>query len=151
MVEATRLIVALMNANGTCYPLHLGVTEAGDAAEGRVKSAAGISCLLEDGVGDTIRVSLTEDPEKELPVAKHIVDRYNNRLGNQPTEKVVLPLDPFSFTKRVSRSCGIIGGPNLPVVIASRPEVEHAVFKPDLICDLNVLFYYCSTLFIYFN
>lgn len=133
MVEATRLIVALMNANGICYPLHLGVTEAGDATEGRVKSAAGICCLLEDGVGDTVRVSLTEDPEKELPVAKQIVDRYNNRLSSANPEKVMLSLNPFSFSKRTARSCGIIGGPNLPVVIASQPEPDNAIFKPDLI------------------
>jgi len=137
MVEATRLIVALMNANGTCYPLHLGVTEAGDAAEGRVKSAAGICCLLEDGVGDTIRVSLTEDPEKELPVAKHIVDRYNNRLNSDSSEKVILSINPFSFSKRLTRSCGIIGGPNLPVVISSQPEPDNTTFKPDLVLNLS--------------
>jgi (E)-4-hydroxy-3-methylbut-2-enyl-diphosphate synthase len=135
MVEATRLVVALMNANGTCYPLHLGVTEAGDAAEGRVKSAAGISCLLEDGVGDTIRVSLTEDPEKELPVAKLIVDRYNNRLSIDRSEKITLPINPFSFSKRVTRSCGIIGGPNLPIVMASQSEPDSATFKPDMVIN----------------
>ncbi len=137
MVEATRLIVAMMNANGTCYPLHLGVTEAGDAVEGRIKSVAGICCLLEDGVGDTIRVSLTEDPEKELPVAKFIVDRYNNRLNTDSPEKVTLPLNPFSFSKRLTRSCGIIGGPNLPIVLASRPEPDVAIFKPDLVLNLS--------------
>jgi len=135
MVEATRLIVALMNETGTCYPLHLGVTEAGDAAEGRVKSAAGICCLLEDGIGDTIRVSLTEDPEKELPVAKYIVDRYNNRLSSDQSKKVILSLNPFSFSKRATRHSGIIGGPNLPVVLASQSEPDNATFKPDLVIN----------------
>ena len=133
MVEATRLIVALMDANGECYPLHLGVTEAGDAAEGRIKSAAGICSLLEDGVGDTIRVSLTEDPEKEIPVALLMTKRYNNHTNTAEQDKVILNIDPFSFKKRKSRAAGMIGGKNLPVVISSFPEELDAPFKPDLV------------------
>src|SRR6266536_3235015 len=77
MVQAYRLLIQQMDAEfGECYPLHLGVTEAGDGEDGRVKSAAGIGTLLEDGIGDTIRVSLTEDPEFEIPVCKDIVNRY---------------------------------------------------------------------------
>jgi (E)-4-hydroxy-3-methylbut-2-enyl-diphosphate synthase len=133
MIEATRLIVALMQKNGECYPLHLGVTEAGDAAEGRIKSAAGICSLLEDGVGDTIRVSLTEDPEKEIPVALLMTNRYNNRINTEEKDKVKLHLDPFTFTKRKSRAAGTIGGNNLPVVISSFPEALDATFKPDFV------------------
>jgi len=133
MIEATRLIVALMKANGECYPLHLGVTEAGDAAEGRIKSAAGICSLLEDGVGDTIRVSLTEDPEKEVPVALLMAERYNKRINTDEQDKIILNIDPFSFHNRISRASGIIGGHNLPVVISSFPEKDNALFKPDLV------------------
>ena len=134
MIEATRIIVALMNANGECYPLHLGVTEAGDAAEGRIKSAAGICSLLEDGVGDTIRVSLTEDPEKEIPVALLMTERYNKRGNNtDEQDKIILKIDPFTYRKRKSRASGMIGGHNLPVVISSLPEKENALFKPDIV------------------
>jgi (E)-4-hydroxy-3-methylbut-2-enyl-diphosphate synthase len=133
MIESTRLIVAMMQANGECYPLHLGVTEAGDAAEGRVKSAAGICCLLEDGVGDTIRVSLTEDPEKEIPAALLMTGRYNNRVNSSEEDKVICKIDPFSFKKRKSRVSGSIGGHNLPVVISSFPEALDALFQPDFV------------------
>jgi len=132
MIEATRLIVALMRKNGECYPLHLGVTEAGDAAEGRIKSAAGICSLLEDGVGDTIRVSLTEDPEKEIPVALLMTQRYN-RINTEEKDTVKLNIDPFTFIKRKSRAAGSIGGNNLPVVISSFPETLDATFKPDIV------------------
>ncbi len=79
MVQAYRLLVHRMMAEGWDYPLHLGVTEAGDGEDGRVKSAAGIGALLEDGLGDTVRVSLTEEPEFEIPVARALVDRYATR------------------------------------------------------------------------
>mgnify|MGYP002039480091 CR=1 FL=1 len=82
MVHAYRLLVNMMDAEGMNYPLHLGVTEAGDGEDGRIKSAAGIGTLLEDGLGDTIRVSLTEEPEYEIPVAKALVDRYAHREGH---------------------------------------------------------------------
>jgi (E)-4-hydroxy-3-methylbut-2-enyl-diphosphate synthase len=131
MIEATRLIVALMDANGECYPLHLGVTEAGDATEGRIKSAAGICSLLEDGVGDTIRVSLTEEPEKEIPVALIMTGRYNDKVNSDEPDHDILNIDPFSFQKRKSRVSGMIGGPNLPVVISSFPEELDAEFQPD--------------------
>src|SRR6201999_459089 len=85
MVQAYRLLIAQMEQEfGCCYPLHLGVTEAGDGEDGRIKSAIGIGTLLEDGIGDTIRVSLTEDPEFEIPVCKDLVSRYQNR-GEQAT------------------------------------------------------------------
>jgi (E)-4-hydroxy-3-methylbut-2-enyl-diphosphate synthase len=77
MVQAYRLLVQKMIETNRNYPLHLGVTEAGDGEDGRIKSAVGIGALLEDGLGDTVRVSLTEDPEFEIPVAKALVDRYS--------------------------------------------------------------------------
>ena len=79
MVQAYRLLVNKMLESDRNYPLHLGVTEAGDGEDGRIKSAVGIGTLLEDGLGDTIRVSLTEDPEFEIPVAKNLVERYSTR------------------------------------------------------------------------
>src|SRR3984957_19956204 len=87
MVQAYRLLVGKMEEEfGACYPLHLGVTEAGDGEDGRIKSAIGIGTLMEDGIGDTIRVSLTEDPEFEIPVCKDLVKRYearNKKLNNE--------------------------------------------------------------------
>ena len=87
MVNAYRLLVNKMMSENMNYPLHLGVTEAGDGIEGRVKSALGIGALLEDGIGDTIRVSLTEEPEFELPVARKIVDRYKFRAKHKQINK----------------------------------------------------------------
>ena len=89
MVEAYRLLVQKMDEEfGDCYPLHLGVTEAGDGEDGRIKSAIGIGTLMEDGIGDTIRVSLTEDPEFEIPVCKDLVKRYSQRDGKSESQKV---------------------------------------------------------------
>ena len=86
MVQAYRLLVEAMEREGMTYPVHLGVTEAGNGIEGRVKSAVGIGALLADGIGDTIRVSLTEAPENEVPVAKMLVDYYNEREGEFAVE-----------------------------------------------------------------
>ena len=120
MVQAYRLLIQQMqNEFGECYPLHLGVTEAGDGEDGRVKSAAGIGTLLEDGIGDTIRVSLTEDPELEIPVCKDLVKRYSkmNTISSLPSiEKI--PYDPFHYSRRATISVGNIGGKHVPVVIA---------------------------------
>ena len=97
VVQAYRLLVNKMIEEGMNYPLHLGVTEAGEAEDGRIKSALGIGALLEDGLGDTIRVSLTEEPEAEIPVAKVIADRYNSieTQENNLEEINSLPYDPF--------------------------------------------------------
>jgi (E)-4-hydroxy-3-methylbut-2-enyl-diphosphate synthase len=119
MVQAYRLLVGKMEEEfGVCYPLHLGVTEAGDGEDGRIKSAIGIGTLLEDGIGDTIRVSLTEDPEFEIPVCKDLVQRYENRtvVDNPPIQK--LPYSPFEYRRRVSRTLPAIGGQHVPVVMA---------------------------------
>ena len=91
MVQAYRLLIENMYAElGHCYPLHLGVTEAGDGEDGRIKSAIGIGTLLEDGIGDTIRVSLTEDPEFEIPVCKDIVKRYGDVKSNKIPGLIIL-------------------------------------------------------------
>ena len=100
MVQATRLLVSNLLDKNMDYPIHLGVTEAGDGEDGRVISAAGIGALLEDGIGDTIRVSLTEDPELEVPVARTILSRYNQPLVKKPempiAEGETFTCDPFS-------------------------------------------------------
>lgn len=129
MVQAYRLLVQQMEAEfGECYPLHLGVTEAGDGEDGRVKSAAGIGTLLEDGIGDTVRVSLTEDPELEIPVCKDLIKRYSieNRAG--VTQGLVpsitkVPYDPFNYSRRKTFSVSNIGGTQVPVVIADFSKV----------------------------
>ena len=119
MVQAYRLLVQKLNAEGLKpYPLHLGVTEAGEAEDGRIKSAVGIGALLEDGLGDTIRVSLTEEPEFEIPVAQNLVKRYINRLNHQPiTEIGNNPVDQFVYKKRLTTETNNIGGSNVPRVI----------------------------------
>ena len=120
MVQAYRLLVQTMTTEfGICYPLHLGVTEAGDGEDGRIKSAIGIGTLLEDGIGDTIRVSLTEDPEFEIPVCKDIVSRYNNRAASASLPEVEkLPYSPFEYARRKSIAVENIGGKQVPVVVA---------------------------------
>src|ERR1700761_4064279 len=120
MVQAYRLLVRQMQDEfGVCYPLHLGVTEAGDGEDGRIKSAIGIGTLLEDGIGDTIRVSLTEDPEFEIPVCKDLVRRYEDRSAAAEIPQIEkLPYSPFEHKRRVSRSLTNIGGTHVPVVVA---------------------------------
>lgn len=119
MVEAYRLLVHQMMQEAMNYPIHLGVTEAGDGEDGRIKSAVGIGSLLEDGIGDTIRVSLTEAPEKEIPVAIRLIAPYENRMNH----KEILPIfhyskDPFHYKKRETIAVQRIGGDNVPVVVA---------------------------------
>src|SRR5688572_8479642 len=148
MVQAYRLLVKIMwDEFGECYPLHLGVTEAGDGEDGRIKSAVGTGSLLEDGLGDTIRVSLTEDPELEIPVCRDLVKRYigsresevsqesgSLRAGRQvgsrlPAEALAkagesippvekISYSPFAYNKRETFVVENIGGRHVPVVIA---------------------------------
>jgi (E)-4-hydroxy-3-methylbut-2-enyl-diphosphate synthase len=122
MVQAYRLLIQQMQQEfNELYPLHLGVTEAGDGEDGRIKSAIGIGTLLEDGIGDTIRVSLTEDPELEIPVCLDLVKRYND-LSEVNTAMVPelnqLPYNPFEYTRRATTGVRNIGGKQVPVVIA---------------------------------
>lgn len=123
MVQAYRLLVETMNKEGMNYPLHLGVTEAGDGEDGRIKSSVGIGTLLEDGLGDTIRVSLTEDPELEAPVAIALADRYKKRpvlVKDDLTKNIPVPagFSPYQYTKRISTELNtFIGGHQVPRVI----------------------------------
>src|SRR5689334_8254947 len=131
MVQAYRLLVKTMfDEFKECYPLHLGVTEAGDGEDGRIKSAVGIGTLLEDGLGDTIRVSLTEDPELEIPVCKDLVKRYSRELsmvnGESSIPSIVkIPYDPFKYTRRKTFAVDNIGDHHVPVVIADLSKIEN--------------------------
>ena len=128
MVQAYRLLVQQMQHEfNECYPLHLGVTEAGDGEDGRVKSAAGIGTLLEDGIGDTVRVSLTEDPEFEIPVCKDLIKRYEQRVNTvsgviPPIQK--LTYNPFVYKRRLSVPISNTGGTQVPIVIADFSKIE---------------------------
>ncbi|MBE0654228.1 MAG: (E)-4-hydroxy-3-methylbut-2-enyl-diphosphate synthase, partial [Bacteroidales bacterium] len=120
MIQANRLMVKRMHEYGMSYPLHLGVTEAGDEEEGRIKSAAGIGSLLADGIGDTLRVSLTEDPEEEIPVAKaiaQIAGKISLRTGDILNENNFF--NPFSYNRRKTKAVKAVGGSFHPVVINS--------------------------------
>jgi (E)-4-hydroxy-3-methylbut-2-enyl-diphosphate synthase len=116
MVQAYRMLMHDMMETGRNYPLHLGVTEAGEGEDGRIKSAVGIGALLEDGIGDTIRVSLTEEPEFEIPVAQALAERYKNRKGTE-IKPQHYPLDPFSYSRRKSAQIENIGDHEVPRVI----------------------------------
>ena len=119
MVQAYRLLINKMETEGMNYPLHLGVTEAGGGEDGRIKSALGIGALLEDGIGDTIRVSLTEDPEFEAPVAIAIANRYKGIENHKPIKSIdESPIDPFNYNKRKTVEVLSIGGSNVPRVVA---------------------------------
>ncbi len=143
MVAAYRLLVARLRAHGTDYPLHLGVTEAGDGEDGRVKSAAGIGALLEDGIGDTVRVSLTEAPEAEIPVARALVARYAAwRARSAPRDCPAESVDPYAFRRRNAEIVRLgevpIGGGQLPRVLAipgtaaGKPPADIMVADPNL-------------------
>ena len=137
MVQAYRLLVQTMDKEfGNCYPLHLGVTEAGDGEDGRIKSAIGIGALLEDGIGDTIRVSLTEDPEFEIPVCKDLVKRYNEREKKTADQTAIpaiekIPYSPFSYARRESFEVSNMGKKHVPVVIADFMQAA-AIGRHDL-------------------
>jgi len=120
MVQAYRLLVQKLDEeNFKPYPLHLGVTEAGDGEDGRIKSSVGIGTLLEDGLGDTIRVSLTEEPEAEVPVAQELANRYKTRKESYPIPEITTyPIDPFAYTRRLTHEVQNFGGHQVPRVIA---------------------------------
>lgn len=144
MVRTVRLLVSEMDKADMHYPLHLGVTEAGEGEDGRIKSAVGIGALLADGIGDTIRVSLSEEPEAEIPVAKHLVDYITKREGHllvPATESA--EFDWLRPERRKTRAAGGIGGSNAPVVIASYGKDENVAdveFSPDTTPD----YIYCG-------
>lgn len=154
MVQSVRLLVAEMDKEHMHYPLHLGVTEAGEGEDGRIKSAVGIGALLSDGIGDTIRVSLSEDPEREIPVAKYLTWYMRKKQGH-----LMIPGEEYKGfdwlypIRRKTKAVGNIGGTNVPVVVASgdskgelRPDYiyvgsklpEHPVKGQKYIVDFNV-------------
>ena len=138
MIASTRLLVAKMKEEGFNYPIHLGVTEAGDAEDGRIKSAAGIGALLHDGIGDTIRVSLTEDPEFELPVARKIIDFYNKTVVEDKSETSVFPVNPFQYSRRKSLLINEIGS-NQAVKIVGDINADYSFINNQLKNNTTVL------------
>lgn len=145
MVRTVRLLVDEMDRNDMHYPLHLGVTEAGEGEDGRIKSAVGIGALLADGIGDTVRVSLSEEPEAEIPVARHLVDYITKREGHLMVPATASPdFDWLRPERRKTRAAGGIGGSNVPVVIASLPNGQ----TPDAVefgADTTPDYIYCGS------
>jgi len=131
MVQAYRLLVNKLDQEGLePYPLHLGVTEAGEAEDGRIKSAVGIGTLLEDGLGDTVRVSLTEEPEVEGPVAKILVDRLVRKAKQQQISPISeYPINPFEYKRRKTSEVANFGNSNVPRVIADMSKLDNIAVK----------------------
>lgn len=145
MVRTVRLLVDEMDRNDMHYPLHLGVTEAGEGEDGRIKSAVGIGALLADGIGDTVRVSLSEEPEAEIPVARHLVDYITKREGHLMVPATAsADFNWLRPERRKTRAAGGIGGSNVPVVIASLPND----LTPDVVefgADTTPDYIYCGS------
>lgn len=120
MVQANRMLVQAMQAEGMTFPLHLGVTEAGEGEDGRIKSAVGIGALLSDGIGDTLRVSLTEAPEREIPVAQLLARHFEQPRPVDLPEKPITSIDAVHYQRRVTRPVGTIGNGQVPVVISGQ-------------------------------
>ena len=145
MVRTVRLLVDEMDRNDMHYPLHLGVTEAGEGEDGRIKSAVGIGALLADGIGDTVRVSLSEEPEAEIPVARHLVDYITKREGHLMVPATASPdFDWLRPERRKTRAAGGIGGSNVPVVIASLPNGQTSA-DVDFSTDTTPDYIYCGS------
>lgn len=138
MVQTVRLLVNQMDKEGMNYPLHLGVTEAGDGEDGRIKSAVGIGTLLAEGIGDTIRVSLSEDPEKEIPVARMLVDYITARAGHPEIKGAPAnDYDHIAPKRRATQAVGKIGGANVPAVVTNlnRECLVSLSVQPDFLID----------------
>ena len=136
MVQTVRLLVDDMEREGLHFPLHLGVTEAGDGEDGRIKSSVGIGALLADGIGDTIRVSLSEEPEAEIPVAKQLVSYILERNNHTPIEAIENILySRYEYSRRKTTALVNIGGNQVPVVIASAGS--HHGIVPDYTFEGN--------------
>ncbi len=145
MVRSVRLLVATMDKEDMHYPLHLGVTEAGEGEDGRIKSAVGIGALLADGIGDTVRVSLSEEPEAEIPVAKHLTEYFESRAGHVLIPAETAPLfDWLRPERRATRAVLGIGGTNVPVVIASAKGEEAGEGGTDFDPEQTPDFFYCG-------
>lgn len=141
MVETVRRLVAEMDREDMHYPLHLGVTEAGDGEDGRIKSAVGIGTLLAEGIGDTVRVSLSEEPELEIPVARKLVDYITVREGHAPISGCFAKAyNRIAPERRPTNAVGSIGGQNVPVVATALSPADMAAIatKPDFfLSDVN--------------
>ncbi len=129
MVQAYRLLMQRMQAAGRIYPTHLGVTEAGEGEDGRIKSALGIATLLQDGIGDTVRVSLTEEPEYELPVARFLVNHFVKQAPlapaiNEPLPDPPIPINPYAFQRRKTLATGSFGDGQVPRVVSDLSHLE---------------------------
>ncbi len=136
MVKTVRLLVQTMEQENMQFPLHLGVTEAGDGEDGRIKSAVGIGALLADGIGDTIRVSLSEEPEAEIPVAQKLVNYILKRKHHPHIQAEIAPAyDPVSCHKRETRRVENIGSMVVPIVISDRSSGENFEFNPNYMPD----------------
>ena len=141
MVETVRRLVAEMDREDMHYPLHLGVTEAGDGEDGRIKSAVGIGTLLAEGIGDTVRVSLSEEPELEIPVARKLVDYITAREGHAPISGCFAKAyNRIAPERRPTNAVGSIGGQNVPIVATTLCPADVAAIatKPDFfLSDVN--------------
>ena len=145
MVRTVRLLVDEMDRNDMHYPLHLGVTEAGEGEDGRIKSAVGIGALLADGIGDTVRVSLSEEPEAEIPVARHLVDYITKREGHLMVPATAsVDFNWLRPERRKTRAAGGIGGSNVPVVIASLPNGQISI-DAEFGADTTPDYIYCGS------
>lgn len=142
MVQAYRLLVHTMERESMRYPLHLGVTEAGNGDEGRVKSAVGIGALLADGIGDTIRVSLTAPPEEEIPVGKTLAAYFEQRAAlceTAPADELTraLPFDPFNYARRMTDAIGRLGNGAIPLLYGELNGEEMAAVNDGRIAVLT--------------
>ena len=136
MVQAYRLLMQKMLEQEQVYPLHLGVTEAGEGEDGRIKSALGIGTLLMDGIGDTVRVSLTEEPEYEAPVAQYLINHFVNQAkeSTRPQPAASLPFSPFEFRRKSTVQVGNIGKEEVPRIVAG---LENACQSPEALKPLG--------------
>ena len=136
MTKAVRLLVDTMDKEDLHFPLHLGVTEAGNGDDGRMKSAVGIGALLSDGMGDTIRVSLSEEPEAEIPVAQKLIEYVKLRNDHSKIDMQAYPgFSPFSMDKRETGKVWNIGGEQLPVIISDRSNISDMTINTHFIPD----------------
>ncbi len=140
MVQAYRLLMEQMIERDQVYPLHLGVTEAGEGEDGRVKSALGVATLLMDGIGDTVRVSLTEEPEYEMPVAQFLINHFVEQAQKMrhskeiPIEQIQLPFEPYSFERRKTEKVLNIGADEVPRVVA---DIQHSSQQPGNLTEVG--------------
>ena len=136
VVQSNRLLVKRMEAEGMDFPVHLGVTEAGEGEEGRIRSAVGIGTLLSEGIGDTIRISLTEDPENEIPAARKLLSIQKSRRKKIPES---IAWNPYNYSKRKTNEIINIGGKHVPVVISSLPASKNPLNNND---EITADFFY---------